>query len=106
MFGRRTQARPSGTLTQRHARMNRDGADQDTCLISLGDQPVSLLVRLQPVTAALEHRHKWRVAETYGPCRGLARAPLFDAPDAVIDWIAHRLPDPTPRPWLDAHLLP
>ncbi|MCF4128471.1 hypothetical protein [Methylobacterium sp. SyP6R] len=107
MFGRGTQTRPAGTLTKRHLRVQSDGLDQDGCLIYLGDQLVSLLIRLQPGTAAApEQRHKWRVAETYGPGEALARAPLFDTPDAVIDWIARRLPHPAPAPWLDAHLLP
>ncbi|KMO35739.1 hypothetical protein VQ03_21395 [Methylobacterium tarhaniae] len=107
MFGRRTQTRPVSGLTQRHVRVTSEGADLDGCLIFLGDQLVSLLVRLQPgPSAAPEHRHKWRVAETYGPCKALARSPLFDTPDAVIDWIARRLPLPAPRAWMDAHLLP
>lgn len=106
MFGRGTQTRPAGTLTQRHVRVQGEGADQDGCLIYLGDQLVSRLIRLQPGTAAPEHHHKWRVAETYGPGKALARAPLFDTPDAVIDWIARRLPRPAPPPWMDAHLLP
>lgn len=107
MFGRRIQTEQSRRLTQRHVRVNRDGTDQDTCLIYLGDQLVSRLVRLQPGTAPLpEHRHKWRVTDTYGPCTHLARLPLFETPDAVIDWIARRLPVPAPAPWLDAHLLP
>ena len=107
MFGRGTQTRAGGRLTQRHIRVQSEGADQDGCLIYLGDQLVSLLIRLQPGTAAApEQRHKWRVAETYGPGEALARAPLFDTPDAVIAWIADRLPRPAPPPWLDAHLLP
>lgn len=107
MFRRGTQTRPAGTLTQHPVRVQSgEGADQDGCLIYLGDQLVSLLVRLQPGTAAPEHRHKWRVAETYGPGKTLARAPLFDTPDAMVDWIARRLPRPAPPAWLDAHLLP
>ncbi|AWN45403.1 hypothetical protein DK419_02945 [Methylobacterium terrae] len=87
--------------------MNRGGAEQEGCLIYLGDELVSVLVRLEPGTPhAPEHRHKWRVTEAYGPGVSLARAPLFDTPDAVADWIADRLPPPAPRPWLDAHLLP
>jgi hypothetical protein len=47
------------------------------------------------------------VTETYGPGKALARAPLFDTPDAVTAWIAARLPIPAPAgPWMDAHLLP
>ncbi|BCM85176.1 hypothetical protein [Methylobacterium indicum] len=107
MFGRRTGTRPSGRLVQRHVRVNCGGTDQDTCLIYLEDELVSRLVRLQPGTAPVpEQRHRWRVDETYGPCATLARAPLFDTPDAVIDWIARRLPFPAPKPWLDPHLLP
>lgn len=106
MFGQGTQTRPAGLLTQRHIRVPSSGDDQDGCLIYLGDQLVSRLVRLQASTAPPEHRHKWRVAETYGPGMALACAPLFDTPDAVIDWIARHLPRPAPRPWLDAHLLP
>ncbi|MFH6781694.1 MULTISPECIES: hypothetical protein [Methylobacterium] len=107
MFGQRTQRIPADRLTRRHVQMNRGGTEQDGCLIYLGDELVSVLVRLEPGTPhAPEHRHKWRVTETYGPCEGLARAPLFDTPDAGTDWIADRLPPPAPRPWLDAHLLP
>ncbi|WP_156655646.1 hypothetical protein [Methylobacterium platani] len=107
MFGRHIQTAAADRLTHRHVRMNRGGTEQDGCLVYLGDELVSVLVRLAPGTPhAPEHRHKWRVTETYGPCEGLARAPLFDTPDAVTDWIADRLPPPAPRPWLDAHLLP
>lgn len=107
MFGLRTQTAPADRLTQRHVQVHCDGAEQDGCLIYLDDELVSVLVRLESgMPHAPEHRHKWCVAETYGPCEGLARAPLFDTPDAGTDWIADRLPPPSARPWLDAHLLP
>ena len=108
MFGRRTHRAEADRLTQRHVRVTREGADQDGCLIYLGDQLVSVLVRLQPgIPHRPEHRHKWRVTETYGPGRALARASLFDTPDAVTAWIAARLPLRAPAGhWMDAHLLP
>lgn len=107
MFGLRNQGEPAGGLTRRHVRMNRGGTEQDGCLVYLGDELVSVLVRLGPGTPhAPEHRHKWCVTETYGPYQALARPPLFDTPDAVTDWLAGCLPPPGPRPWLDPHLLP
>ncbi|TGD99314.1 hypothetical protein [Methylobacterium nonmethylotrophicum] len=107
MFGRRREAAPADGLIRHHVRLNRDGAEQEGCLIYRGDRLVSVAIRLEPGTPhPPEHRHKWRVAEIDGPGEALAAAPLFDTPDAVADWIARRLPHPAPRPWLDPHLLP
>ncbi|GJD53499.1 hypothetical protein OPKNFCMD_6275 [Methylobacterium crusticola] len=96
----------TGTITQRHVRLERDGADQDGCLIYLDDRLVSVLVRLMPgMPHPPELRHKWRVAAAYGPCAALPGTRVFDTPDEVSAWITRRVP-PAPAGWMDAHLLP